>query len=176
MKNKYLFGVLVSAMILVQACATDSTFQPESERRSIDAVIDDFHDAAAKGDKERYLGHFSENGVFMGTDDWERWPLPEFTQYVDGRFKDGEGWIYKPTERHVNFSASGQTAWFDEIPQSEKWGRFRGTGVLIKENGIWKLAHYSMSVLVPNDAWEETLKLTKAAYEQRNTKEKNGSR
>lgn len=46
----------------------------------IGKVIDDFHDAAAHGDKDRYLGHLSEDAVFMGTDEWERWPKqPDFS-------------------------------------------------------------------------------------------------
>jgi hypothetical protein len=56
---------------------------------AIDAVLDDFHDAAAHGDNVRYLGHMTENGVFMGTDEWERWPkTPDFIDYVGGRFKN----------------------------------------------------------------------------------------
>lgn len=176
MKTHYLVAALVAAILLAQACSGESEPKPEADRQAVDAVIDDFHDAAAKGDKERYLGHFSKEGVFMGTDDWERWPLPEFSEYVAGRFKDGKGWIYKPTERHVNFSASGQTAWFDEIPLSEKWGRFRGTGVLVREDGSWKVAHYSLTALIPNDAWEATLKLTKDAYTARDQKQNNSSR
>jgi hypothetical protein len=108
----------------------------------------------------------------MGTDDWERWPLQEFTGYVDKRFKDGKGWSYQSLERHVNFSANGKTAWFDEILFSKKWGRFRGTGVLIKEHEDWKIAHYSMSILIPNEAWEEISKIATQTYKTRDEAKK----
>jgi ketosteroid isomerase-like protein len=141
--------------------------QAATEEAAIAAVLDDFHDAADKGDKARYLGHFTRDGVFMGTDDWERWPLPAFSAYVDERFKDGKGWSYRAVERHVRLAPGGGTAWFDEITESPKWGRFRGTGVLLKQGDRWKIAHYAMSFLVPNEVWEEVSELARAAGAQR---------
>ena len=65
----------------------------EVEVIAIGKVLDDFHDAAAHGDKARYLGHMTDDGVFMGTDEWERWPKqPDFVDYVGSRFTDGSGW------------------------------------------------------------------------------------
>jgi len=67
------------------------TAAADNAGRDLDAigrVIDDFHDAAAHGDKDRYLGHLSGDAVFMGTDEWERWPKhPDFTDYVGSRFE-----------------------------------------------------------------------------------------
>ena len=34
---------------------------------AVGRTIDDFHDAAAHADKARYLGHLTEDAVFMGT-------------------------------------------------------------------------------------------------------------
>lgn len=130
---------------------------------AVAAVLDDFHDAADKGDKARYLGHFTEDGVFLGTDDWERWPLPVFRDYVEKRFQGGKGWSYRAVERHVRVAEDGGTAWFDEIVESAKWGRFRGTGVLLKRDGQWKVAHYALSFLIPNAVGEEVSRLAQAA-------------
>lgn len=129
---------------------------------AIDAVLDDFHDAAAHGDNARYLGHMAENGVFMGTDEWERWPKnPDFVDYVGSRFKDGNGWNYKSVERTIEVSEDAEVAWFDEVVYSETNGRFRGTGVLVQIDGHWKIAHYAMSFLVFNENWEDVVKLSK---------------
>jgi hypothetical protein len=138
---------------------------------AIDNVLDDFHDAAAHGDKARYLGHMTANGVFMGTDEWERWPKnPELSDYVDGRFKDGIGWNYRSVEREVAVADSADFAWFDEVVYSDSNGRFRGTGVLVKEAGNWKIAHYAMSFLILNENWEEVIELTrKTLIEKANT-------
>ena len=132
------------------------------EEEAIGEVLDDFHDAAAHGDKDRYLGHMTDDAVFMGTDEWERWPKhPDFAEYVDGRFKDGAGWSYRSVERELSVADSGNIAWFDEVVYSETNGRFRGTGVLVKQDGAWKIAHYAMSFLVFNENWQDVVELTR---------------
>ena len=132
------------------------------EEGAIGKVLDDFHDAAARGDRDRYLAHMTEDAVFMGTDEWERWPKnPDFVDYVDSRFRDGSGWSYRSVERQINVSPSGDVAWFDEVVYSETNGRFRGTGVLVKQGGDWKIAHYAMSFLVFNENWQDVIELTK---------------
>ncbi len=127
----------------------------------IGAVLDDFHDAAASADADRYLEHLTEDAVFMGTDEWERWPKhPDFSVYVAQRFADG-GWSYRSVERNVRIAESGDVAWFDEVVFSERNGRFRGTGVLTRIDGEWKIAHYAMSFLIFNENWTEVIELTR---------------
>jgi ketosteroid isomerase-like protein len=134
----------------------------EAEVNAIGKVLDDFHDAATRGDKARYLGHMTDDGVFMGTDEWERWPKePDFIAYVGSRFKDGSGWSYRSVERNVQMADSGDVAWFDEVVFSETNGRFRGTGVLLKQGGVWKIAHYAMSFLIFNENWQDVIELSK---------------
>ncbi len=138
-----------------------------SEVDEIGKVIDDFHDAAAHGDKDRYLGHLSEDAVFMGTDEWERWPKnPDFSDYVNGRFENGRGWNYKSVERMIRISESADVAWFDEVVFSETNGRFRGTGVLTVQNGSWKISHYAMSFLILNENWDDVIALTRKTKDQ----------
>ena len=134
----------------------------ESDLEMIGWVIDDFHDAAAHGDKDRYLDHLTGDAVFMGTDEWERWPKnPDFSDYVDGRFENGSGWNYKSVERTIRISKLADIAWFDEVLFSEQNGRFRGTGVLTLQDDSWKIAHYAMSFLVLNENWNEVINLTR---------------
>jgi ketosteroid isomerase-like protein len=138
------------------------SFTASADDASIAAVIDDFHDAAAHGDNARYLGHMTDDAVFMGTDEWERWPKqPDFVDYVGGRFKDGIGWTYRSVQRNIRLADAGNIAWFDEVIFSETSGRFRGTGVVVLENGTWKIAHYAMSFLVFNENWEDVIELSK---------------
>lgn len=139
-----------------------TAFAEHHEEQAIGEVLDDFHAAAAAGDKDRYLGHMTDDGVFMGTDEWERWPKhPDFTEYVGGRFQNGTGWTYESVERQIMMSDGGDVAWFDEVVYSETNGRFRGTGVVVKEDDEWKIAHYAMSFLIFNENWEEVVELTK---------------
>jgi ketosteroid isomerase-like protein len=148
--------------------AVAATSNNDTELDAINKVLDDFHDAAAHGDQQRYLDHFTEDGVFLGTDEWERWPKhPDFTDYVGSRFKDGVGWNYKSVERAVSISASSDIAWFDEVLFSEQNGRFRGTGVLARQDGRWKVAHYAMSFLILNENWDEVIELTRNTNENK---------
>ena len=158
----FLFLTLSTLLATAPLRAADES----AAANAVVAVLDDFHDAADKGDKARYLGHFTEDGVFLGTDDWERWPLPVFRDYVGKRFRDGKGWSYRAVERHVRVAADGETAWFDEIVESPKWGRFRGTGVLLRRGDQWKVAHYALSFLIPNAVGEEVSRLAQAAERQ----------
>ena len=153
--------------------AADKNDLKTADKAAINSLVDGLHEAAAKADKDGYLNHFTKDGVFMGTDDWERWPMePDFKAYVAERFKGGTGWTYKSLERHIAFSPDNNVAWFDEILTSEKWGLFRGTGVVLKQEGQWKTAHYSMSVLVPNEVWVSVSDLNKAAVKKRQTDKK----
>lgn len=163
-KSNIFTQCLLVALVFLAGIAAAS----DADSKAVAGVLDDFHDAAAKGDKARYLAHMTEDGVFLGTDEWERWPKnPEFTDYVASRFKDSSGWSYRSVERNISLSASADTAWFDEVVFSDANGRFRGTGVLVKQNGSWKIAHYAMSFLVFNENWQKVIDLNKAVGEQK---------
>lgn len=158
-------GLIITTLLVAAAAVADDR---DERRGAIAAVLDDFHDAAWHGDEVRYLGHMTEDAVFMGTDEWERWPKhPDFTDYVGRRFEDGVGWRYKSVERVIRIADSGETAWFDEVVYSETSGRFRGTGVLVRENDRWKIAHYSMSFLVFNENWDDVIELTRRTRERK---------
>ena len=168
MKMQFI-GLLVITLV-ASAWADDRQATVEA----IGSVIDDFHDAAAHGDKARYLGHMTDDGVFMGTDEWERWPKhPDFVDYVNMRFKDGAGWAYRSVEREIALADDADTAWFDEVVYSESNGRFRGTGVLVLEDGDWKIAHYAMSFLVFNENWNDVIELTRKTREMKESESNN---
>lgn len=157
--------VALAVLCLIASPVMAQSF-PEDEK-AITAVLDDFHDAAAKADKDRYLGHFTDEGVFLGTDEWERWPLkPEFTEYVGGRFAAG-GWSYHSEKKYINFSKDGMVAWFDETSISNSnGGRFRGSGVLEKVSGEWRIAHYVLSFLVYNEVGGDVGKIIASEKER----------
>ena len=115
------------------------------------AALDAFHQAASDADLDAYLGLMTEDVVFLGTDGTERWQGAEFTDFVRPYFEAGRGWTYQPTERHLVPAASGEWIGFDELLQNEKLGQCRGSGILVKQQGRWKVAQYNLSVPVPND-------------------------
>ena len=124
---------------------------------AIAAVLDDWHAAAAAADGVRYFGHMAPDSVFLGTDASERWPLAEFRAFCEPYFARGVGWTYEPRERHV--AVQGALAWFDERLWNEKYGLCRGTGVLRREGETWRIVHYSLTLLVPNELASDVVKL-----------------
>ena len=146
---RFLGALLLTAAVLAVAGCGASSAPPTVE--AVAAVLDDWHAAAAAADEERYFGHFASDGVFLGTDDNERWPVAAFRAYAHTRFSEGRGWTYVPRDRNVLFSSDGRVAWFDEKLDNESYGRVRETGVLRRTDEGWKLVHYSLSFPIPND-------------------------
>src|SRR6266581_8880902 len=112
---------LLAALLLL---VTPALGQSQADR--VAAVLDDWHKAAATADESRYFSHFAPNGVFMGTDATERWTVDEFIEWAHPRFKEKKTWDFKPHDRHIDFSADGKTAWFDEMIDTGGLGLCRG--------------------------------------------------
>ncbi len=141
-------------MLILTCLATGPAFAGEAEEAqvaTIEAVLDDFHAAASEADEERYFSHFAAAGVFFGTDATERWTRDEFRGYAHPHFSQGKGWTYHPRDRHVAVSAGGDVAWFDELLDNAKYGECRGTGVLQRIDGQWKIEQYHLTIPMPND-------------------------
>ncbi len=131
---------------------------------AIVAVLSDFHDAASKADGPRYFNHLTADAVFIGTDATERWSKAQFQAYAKPYFDKGKGWTYAAVagRRFVTIALDGNTAWFDEALMNEKYGECRGSGVLLREGGEWKIAQYNLTVPIPNDLMEDVAKQIKA--------------
>jgi hypothetical protein len=74
-----------------------------------------------------------------------------------------------PEQRVITLAPGEQIAWFDEIAVSERWGRFRGTGVLLLVDDTWKIANYSLTALVPNERFADVAKVTVEGFNSRST-------
>ena len=135
---------IVTLVFLTAAMAQDRS-------RPVAAVLDDWHRAAAAADESRYFGHFAAHGIFMGTDASERWTVPQFWAWARPRFASHQAWSFTPRNRHIDFSADGRTAWFDELLDTPNLGLCRGSGVLVREGGAWKIAQYNLSIPIPNE-------------------------
>lgn len=129
----------------------------------IETVLAGFHAAAARADESGYFASFAPDGVFLGTDGTERWDVRAFRAYAHPHFADGKAWTYLPRDRHVTFARDANTAWFDELLDNEKYGEVRGSGVLVKLDGAWKIAQYNLSFTIPNALAPEVVALRKAA-------------
>ena len=131
---------------------TITTLQAQDQdRKAVTSTLDALHLYAHEADGKKYFSLYSDDAVFMGTDATERWPIGEFKTYANARFDTGKGWTYTPTSRNIYFNENSDTAWFDETVVNAKYGECRGTGVLEKFGGEWKISHYNLTVPVPND-------------------------
>jgi len=127
-------------------------------QEKLDVLLNGLHQDAHEGNYETYFERYTSDAVFLGTDKTERWTIQEFKEYAKPAFADGHGWTYEVVKR--NWEGSGDTRWFDEILFNEKYGHCRGTGVVELINGEWKIAHYSLTLLIPNDIAAEVGSLT----------------
>ena len=140
--------VRISLLMLL----TITTLQAQDQdRKAVTSTLDALHLYAHEADGKKYFSLYSDDAVFMGTDATERWPIGEFKTYANARFDTGKGWTYTPTSRNIYFNENRDTAWFDETIMNVKYGECRGTGVLEKFGGEWKISHYNLTVPVPND-------------------------
>ena len=145
-----------------------SSSRDEYSRRTADVeqMLDAYHDAASRADAPEYFGYFSPDAYFIGTDATERWTIDQFKQYVLPFMSKGQGWAYRPQQRHVTFLLANdhnpQVAWFDEILQSDRFGVVRSSGVVIREDHRWKIAQYHLTVPVPNDLMDQVVAMIRA--------------
>jgi len=149
--------VLLSLLMLIAPLAH------ADDRVEIGAVLDRFHGAAAKAQFEPYFALFTADGVFIGTDASERWTVAQFKAYAKPHFDKGRGWTYTQAERHISLAPDGSHAFFDELLDNASLGRCRGTGVLRKEAGHWKIAQYHLTIPVPNALADSVVKQIRSA-------------
>lgn len=129
-------------------------------KQSVDSVLTQWHQAAAKADFDGYFSWMTSDAIFIGTDATENWNINEFMEFSRPYFDKGQAWSFTAVERHVYVSEDLQTVWFDEL--LDTWMKLcRGSGVMKKENGQWKIAHYVLSVTVPNDDVNEFINIKK---------------
>ena len=158
MNSRHPLSAVISAALgstnLLKATVVSLALLPsmslaDNQRAAIDALIDGLHQDAHEGNFHTYFDRYTPDAVFLGTDKSERWTIDQFKVYAEPAFEDGHGWTYSVKER--NWEGEGSTRWFDEVLLNEKLGHCRGTGVVELIDGEWKIAHYSLTMLVPNE-------------------------
>lgn len=151
MSSRAISGPLMCAglALLLVACAGAPRPMDPNARVSIGDVLDDWHAAAAASDEERYFGHFTEDAIFLGTDATERWEVAAFRRYAHPHFENGNGWVFEVVRRDI--IVDGDRAWFDEELASANLGPLRGSGVLRWDGERWRIAHYNLTLTIPNE-------------------------
>ena len=132
--------------------------QSNEEKKAISHTLDAWHRAAANADFEAYFSLMTDDGVFLGTDATENWQNQEFKDFSKPYFDQGRAWSFTAVERNIYMDENQQLAWFDELLDTQM-KLCRGSGVLKKVQGHWKIAHYVLSIAVPNENVGELIKI-----------------
>ncbi|OGS73847.1 MAG: hypothetical protein A3F91_13705 [Flavobacteria bacterium RIFCSPLOWO2_12_FULL_35_11] len=131
-----------------------------SEKEAINTMLDAWHKSASEAKYDAYFNAMSNTSVFIGTDASENWSNKDFKVFSKPFFDLGKAWDFKPVKRNIYISAEGNFAWFDEL--LDTWmGVCRGSGVLSKTEGVWKIEHYVLSVTIPNENITEVIATNK---------------
>ena len=130
------------------------------DKSNIDQVLTQWHEAASGANFEEYFSLMTEEGVFIGTDPTENWQNKDFRAFSKPYFDRGKAWNFKTLERNIYTEENNDIAWFDELLATQM-GICRGSGVLKKTEEGWKIAHYVLSITIPNENVEEATALKK---------------
>src|SRR6478735_7997971 len=128
--------LLFSCLIILTSC--NSTKNKESNNKtSINSTLNTWHKAAAEAKFDEYFSLMTDSGVFIGTDPTENWQNKAFRDFSKPYFDKGRAWNFTPLERNIYLNKSQNTAWFDELLDTQM-KICRGSGVVVKEKGKWK--------------------------------------
>ncbi len=154
--------IAVFAFLITSAHPAAPLAGQDDARAAVSAVLDTLHEAASEADFDRYFSLYAGEATFLGTDATERWTREEFMDYARPHFDAGTGWTYHMLERHISIAPSGRTAWFDERLDNAGLGETRGSGVLVMEDGSWRIAQYNLTIPIPNELAGDVVRTIRA--------------
>lgn len=157
MKIRIAIGIL---LISLAACKSYGPNFEATEKDRIGKTIDSWHLAASEAKFDNYFSLMTEDAVFIGTDPTENWKNREFKAYSKPHFDKGKAWSFTAIQRNIYISDDRTIAWFDELLDTQM-KICRGSGILKKVNGDWKITHYVLSIAIPNENTDEVILLKK---------------
>jgi hypothetical protein len=152
---KKIFYLLLAFTII--ACGSKKD-KPLTEEDKINKTLDNWHKAAAKANFNDYFDDLTDDSVYMGTDATEHWSKTDFQIFAKPYFDKGKAWNFTAMKRHIYFSDNKKLAWFDELLDTQM-KICRGSGVMVKIDGQWKIKQYVLSMTIPNDNVDEVVKI-----------------
>lgn len=157
-KLNFITVLLLFFTFSVTLSAQNKGFYENVQKKNISKVLDDLNTFAATADYKNYFDLYAEESTFIGTDATEIWNKKEFMIWAKPFFDKGKAWNFTSLKRSITFSKDGTYAWFDEILDTQM-KICRGSGVLEKIGGKWKIRQYVLSTTVPNEVIDEVVKI-----------------
>lgn len=137
--------------------------QTTTEKEAIDNILTNWHLAASEANFDSYFSYMAEDGIFIGTDATENWQNKAFKTFSKPYFDKGKAWSFTAIERHIYVNEN--FAWFDELLDTQM-KICRGSGVLQKVDGQWKIKHYVLSMTIPNESVTEVVAIKSEAEDK----------
>ncbi len=169
------FVFLVAAIVLIcmsQSSVTKTSAQSDDvaqAKASIDQMLTRFRNAAENADAKEYFGCLDKDGIFLGTDEKERFTLETLKATFEPYFVKGIGWKRDIKQRYIFVGPSNQIGWFEEHAQRENLGAMRTTGVVRKTDDGWKIVQYNVSFPVPNEVVSDVAAIIRKSKESAGT-------
>ncbi|MEG0760924.1 SnoaL-like domain-containing protein [Chryseobacterium piscicola] len=156
MKKTTIFFTIFMFVLSFTTISAQTKF--EKDKIEIATMLDAFNVAAAKADYKTYFDFYAEESTFIGTDATEVWDKKEFMIWAKPYFDKKKTWNFTSLKRNIHFTKDGQLAWFDELLNTQM-KICRGSGVVEKINGHWKVKQYVLSMTVPNEVSDNVVGL-----------------
>ncbi len=153
-------------LLLGTGLAAGQANNSNAVEKEVDLFMTAWHRAAAVADAKTYFDSLAPRAIFLGTDVRERWEKEAFQEWAAPYFQRPSAWIFSASRRRVYLSTDGKTAWFDEDLISKSYWPCRGSGVLEKIGGQWKIRQYNMAFTIPNEATAAIRPLIEAAFQK----------
>lgn len=173
MKKSTLLSLFIFLFISIsstQAQVKNSDKNIAAIKKQVTRTVHNWHKAASNANFDAYFNLMTNDAIFIGTDPSENWTTPEFKKFAKPYFDSGKAWSFSAIDRNIYVHENIGIAWFDELLKTHM-GICRGSGVLSKVDGKWKIHHYVLSMTIPNDNVEEVTQL-KSVFDQNFISEK----
>lgn len=137
---------IFAALAVIYSCSAQ---QPASVKTNINSTLDQWHAAAGQAKFDAYFDMLTSDAIYIGTDATENWTVQEFKAFAKPYFDRGKAWNFTAVQRNI-YIINDDCAYFDELLDTQM-KICRGSGVMRKVGKQWKIAHYVLSMTVPND-------------------------
>lgn len=137
----------------------------------VNKLMNTWHEAAAKADEAAFFGAMDSTCIYLGTDASERWLREELKTTFAFAFARASAWAFTPSKRQLYFSEDGNTVWLEEMLATQM-GTCRGSAVLKRVKKEWKILHYDLAIMVPNELVNDFKALVKKGPSRKRKKKK----
>ncbi|MUP45314.1 hypothetical protein E0K83_06090 [Gramella sp. BOM4] len=168
MKKSIFISILLSGIFFLPALNAQVKYTEKNIKaveRQVNNTIGSWHKAAASANFDDYFNLMTKDAIFIGTDPTENWNAKEFKKFAKPYFDSGKAWTFKTLDRNVFVHENMGVVWFDELLETHM-GICRGSGVLTKEDGKWKIHHYVLSMTIPNENVDQITEIKKTFDEE----------